>query len=160
MIALGAIVIIVVAVIVGVILATRGGVTGASIADASSLQFKADVTQGGNKTTYTYSAKNIGTSNAMLRIEQTGSQGSFIFIVNGAQKQAWAYENGAWNNFTYLYNTYWTEWNSGLTQYKNNLSHWSGSGDYTYTDPTTGYSIRVYSISVNPSLADSLFQPS
>jgi hypothetical protein len=164
MIALGIIVIIVVAVVVGVILATRGGggggSTGGNVAGASSLQFSADVTAGGTLTTYTYSAKNIGTSNAMLRIEWTGTEGNTIYIINGAQKQAWLYENGQWNNLSDYFTTYWTQWNSTFTGFKSNLIHWSGSGDYTYTDPNNGDTIRIYNISVNPSLADSLFEHS
>jgi len=74
-------------VVVGVVLVTRGGGGGTSgnIAGASSLQFNADVTASGTKTTYTYYAKNIGTSNAMLRIEWTSSGTSYIYIINGAK---------------------------------------------------------------------------
>lgn len=162
MIALAVIAIIVVAIVVGVILATRGGGggTGGDVAGASSLQFSADVTSGGTLATYTYSAKNIGTSNAMIRIELTSGSENTIYIVNGAQKQAWIYENGAWTNLTDYFTDYWTQWNSTLTGFTNNLSHWSGSGDYTYTNPSTGDTVRIYNISVNPSLADSLFQHS
>ena len=165
MIALGIIVIIVVAIVVGVILATRGGGggggTGGNVADASSLQFSADVTSGGTLTTYTYSAKNIGTSNAMLRIEWTGDEGNTIYIVNGAQKQVWIYTDGEWSNFSDYFSDYWGEWNSTFSGFSNtHASHWSGSGDSTYTDPSTGDTVRFYSISVNPSLADSLFQHS
>jgi len=160
MIALGVILIIVVAIVVGVILATRGGGTGGNVAGASSLQFSADITTSGTLTTYTYSAKNIGTSNAMLRIEGTEAQGNFIYIVNGAQKQAWIYENGQWTDLTGYFTEYWTQWNSTFTGLRSDLSHWSGSGDYTYTDPSSGDTIRIYNIKVNPSLADSLFQHS
>jgi hypothetical protein len=161
MIVLGVIVIIVVAIVAGVLLAMQsgGGVggTGGSIAGASSLKFNADVTVSGTSATYTYYAKNIGTSNAMLRVEGTAPT-SFIYIINGAQKQAWAYESGVWTNLTDYFQTYWGQWNSSFTGMKTNLGHWSGSGAYTYTDPTTGYSIKIYNIAVNPSLADSLFE--
>lgn len=164
MIALGVIAIIVVAVVAGVILATRGGVggggTGGDVAGASSLQFSADVTAGGVKTTYTYSAKNIGTSNAMLRIEWTSSGADNIYIINGAQKQAWIYGDGVWTNYSDFYSEYWSDWNSTFTGIRNSFaSHWSGS-DYTYTDPSTGDTVRIYNVSVNPSLADSLFEHS
>ena len=163
LIAIGVIIIMVVAIVVGVILATRGGgggSTSGNVAGASSLQFSADATFGGTSMTYTYSAKNIGTSNTMLRIAMTSSQGNFIYVINGAQEQAWMYENGAWNNLTDYFSTYWSQWNSTFTGLRDNLSYWSGSGDYTYTDQSSGYIIRIYNIAVNPSLADSLFEPS
>ena len=164
MIALGIIVIIVVAVVVGVILATRGGGGGGSksgdVATASSLQFNADITASGTLTTYTWSAKNIGTSNAMLRIEWTSSAGDYVYIINGAQKQAWVDENGTWTDLSTEYTDFWATWNATFAGFTSSLSHWSGTGDYTYTDPSTGNSIRIYNISVNPSLADSLFEHS
>jgi preprotein translocase subunit SecG len=164
MIALGVIAIVVVAAVVGVILATRGGggggSTGGNVAGASSLQFSEDVTtSGGTKTTYTYMAKNIGTSNAMLRVEWTDSQGSYIYIVNGAQQQVWISTNGVWTDYSSYFSDYWSTWNSTFTGLQSSLSHWSGSGDYTQTD-TNGDTVRIYNIVVNPSLADSLFQHS
>jgi len=161
MIALVIIAIIVVA-IVGVILATRGGGggTGGNVAGANSLQFSTDFAFQGTSTTYTFSAKNIGTSSTLLRIEGTGDKGAFIYIINGAQKQAWVYENGAWTNLTAYYSSTWGQWNSTFTELKEELGNWSGFGDYTYTDQSSGYTIRIYSIAVNPSLADSLFEPS
>jgi hypothetical protein len=165
LIALSVIVIIVVATVAGVLLATRsggggGGGTGGSIAEASSLKFDADITVSGTSMTYTYSAKNIGTSSPMLRMEGTGPQGSFIYIINGVQKEAWMYQSGSWTNLTGYFQSYWSQWNSSFTEMKNTLSHWSGSGDYTYTDPSTGGSVRIYNIAVNPSLPDSLFEHS
>jgi len=162
MIALGIILIIVVAIIVGVILATRGGGGSKSgdVATASSLQFSADVTAGGTLTTYTWSAKNIGTSNAMLREEWTSSEGDYVYIINGAQKQAWVDDNGTWTDLSAEYTDTWATWNATFAGLTSSLSHWSGSGDYTYTDPSTGDSIRIYNINVNPSLSDSLFEHS
>jgi hypothetical protein len=97
----------------------------------------------------------------MLRIEWTSSEGNNVYIINGAQKQVWIYAGGEWSNFSDYFSDYWSEWNSTFTGFRDNLvSHWSGSGDYTYTDPNTGDSYRFYSISVNPSLSDSLFQHS
>ncbi len=159
MVSLVAIVIIVVAVVVGVILATRGG-AGGNVAGANSLQFSTDYTFQGTSTTYAYSAKNIGTSSTLLRIEGTGEEGNFIYIINGAQKQAWVYENGAWTNLTAYYSSTWGQWISTFSELKGELSNWSGLGDYTYTDQSSGYNIRIYNIAVNPSLPDSLFEHS
>ena len=163
MIVLVVIAIIVVAAVVGVLLATRsggGGSGGTSVAGATSLQFNADITINATTTyKYTYYAKNIGTSNAMLRVEFTDGI-SMITIVNEAQQQAWVCENGAWTNATGSFSNYWSAINSGFASTKSELSNWSGAGSYTYTDPTTGYSVRYYNIAVNPSLPDSLFEHS
>ncbi len=158
MIALVITAIIVVAVVVGVILATRSG--GGNVAGASSLQFSADYTFQTTSVTYTYSAKNIGTSSTLLRIEGTGEEGNFIYIINGAQKQAWMYQNGAWTNLTAYYSSTWGQWISTFSELKGELGNWSGSGDYIYTDQSSGHTIRIYSIAVNPSLPDSLFEHS
>ena len=166
MVVLVVIAIIVVAAVVGVLLATRGGggsgggSGGTSVAGASSLQFNADIAVNATTTyKYTYYAKNIGTSNAMVRVEISDGI-SMIEIVNEAQQQAWVCENGAWTNATGSFSNYWSAINSGFASTKSELSNWSGSGSYTYTDPTTGYSIRFYNIVVNPSLPDSLFEHS
>lgn len=154
--ALLAIVIVAVAIVAGAFLATRGG--GGNVADANNLRFSSEYTFQGGSTTYTFSAKNIGTSSTLLRIEGTGEQGAFIYIVNGAQKQAWVYENGAWTNLTAYYSSTWGQWISTFSEMKGELRNWSGFGDYTYTDQSSGYTIRIYGITVNPSLPDSLFE--
>jgi FlaG/FlaF family flagellin (archaellin) len=164
------VVVVIVVVIAGVYLATRGGgggpspsvtptPTGASVTGASSLQYTVDITGGSSAGTYKYMAKNIGTSSMMIRAEITSSSGSFVYIVNGAQQKAWAYQNGAWTDLSSSFSTQWSSWNSTWTGYKGALVNWSGSGDWTYTNPD-GSSVRIHDISVNPSLADSLFSPS
>ena len=49
-----------------------------------------------------------------------------------------------------------TIWNSLYQGYVTNLSTWTG-GDWTYT--AEGATVRIYDISVNPSIPDSVFQP-
>jgi hypothetical protein len=135
---------------------------GANVAGASSLQFSASMTNssGASLGTYTYYAKNAGASNMMIRIEFADPSGdNFVYIVNGALQQAWVESGGQWTDLSSAFTSQWSSWNSAFTGYKNSLASWSGAGDYTYTDPN-GDTIRIYSISVNPSLADSLFQHS
>ena len=135
---------------------------GANIAGASSLQFTVSVTNssGASLGSYTYYAKNIGTSNAMIRIESTDSSGSnFVYIVNGALQQAWAESNGQWTDVSTAYSSQYSTWNTAFTGYSNSLVNWSGTGDWTYADPN-GDTVRISNVSVNPSLADSLFQHS
>jgi hypothetical protein len=129
------------------------------IAGARSLQFSVTITD--NETTlgdYTYMAKNVGTSNMTIRIETTNTQNqSVIYIVDGAQKKAWYYSNGQWRDLSDAFNTQWTMWSLRLMEYTDNLEGWT-SGDWTYIN-TNEEMVRVYNIVVNPSLADSLFQP-
>jgi hypothetical protein len=142
--------------------ATSSG-TGANVAGASSLQFTETITNssGAVQGTYTYSAKNIGTSNMMIRIEISNvpSSDNMVFIVNGALQQAWLETGGQWTDMSSAFTSNWNSWKSTFVGVQNNLTSWTGAGDYTYADPQ-GDSVRISNISVNPSLADSLFQHS
>lgn len=156
-----AIVVIVVAIVAGVLLLTGGGggggSMGGSIGSASSLQFSATLTGTASDFSYTFYAKNIGTDNLMIRVEgNIGVMGSFTYIVNGAQRKVWMETGNVWNEYSgEEFGTYWDDWGGTLNDYRTNLGSWSGTGDYNYS--FNGGNIRVYSIHVNPSLADSLF---
>jgi hypothetical protein len=134
-----------------------GGTT-MDIAGASSLQFKVIIDPAdGDSMDYTYSVKNAGTSSMMMRIEMQSAGDSFIYIINGALQKAWIYSGGEWTDFSEMYQTYWETWNSAWQGYHDSLLGWTGAGDWTYTTPN-GDTIRIYDISINPSLPDSLFQ--
>ena len=136
--------------------------TGANVAGASSLQFTVSVTNSSGESlgAYTYYAKNAGTNNQMVRIEFTDpSSGSFVYIVNGALQQVWVESEGQWTDLSSAYASQSSSWNTAFLGYKNSLASWSGLGDWTYTD-TSGDTIRISNVSVNPSLSDSLFQHS
>jgi hypothetical protein len=161
------IVVVVVAVVgVGVYLAmsnTGGsggnGDTTPDIEGATSLQFSVEVTSEGTSWgTNTYMAKNIGTSDMMIRIEIESSDGDFVYIVNGAEEEAWAYADGEWTDVSDTFSDQWASWNSTWQGYQDSLTDWTGTGEWTYTD-TDGSSVRIFDIAVNPTLADSLFQP-
>jgi fructose-1,6-bisphosphatase/inositol monophosphatase family enzyme len=66
-----------------------------AISGASSLQFTVSATNssGGSLGTYTYYAKNIGTSNLMMRIEYGSSELKYVYIVNGALQKTWVETN-------------------------------------------------------------------
>lgn len=142
--------------------ATSSG-TAANIAGATSLQFTTSITNssGASLGSYTYYAKNAGTSNMMIRIEFTdpSSGSSFVYIVNGALQQAWMETGGQWTDLSSAFTSEWNSWDSTFASYKNSLTDWSGIGDWTYTSPT-GETVRISNISVNPSLPDSLFEHS
>jgi hypothetical protein len=134
-------------------------VTGADIAGASSLQYSVAVTSGGvSQGSYTYYGKNAGTANFMMRIDYTdgsGEQGSFI--INAAQQKAWSYSDGDWTDVSVAYTMQYDTWNTLWQGYVGALGAWTGIGDYTYS--AGGDSVRIYGVSVNPSLPDSLFAP-
>jgi hypothetical protein len=149
-----------VAVGAGIFVATRGGGGGGGggggvdVSGATSLRFKVDTTVEGMSGTYTLSAKNIGSSNMMMRIEGTMSGQDFIYIINGAQQKLWVEMGGQWMDLSTNYSQYWDTWNQSFTGYKTQLAGWTG-GDWTYTQ--SGVTVRIYNIEVNPSISDSLF---
>jgi hypothetical protein len=95
----------------------------------------------------------------MMQVELVDSTGAeFIYLLNEAEQEAWAYWDGAWEDVSATFSTYWDMWDPTLDDYKTNLADWTGTGDYEYTD-SSGSSIKVSNIVVNPTLEDSLFQP-
>ena len=136
--------------------------TGVNVAGASSLQFTVSVTNssGGTTSSYTYSAKNAGTTNMMIRVEFTdpSSGGSFVYIVNGAQQKAWMQSGGEWIDLSSAFASEYSNWDETFKGYQNNLADWNGLGDWSYT--VGGETISIHNISVNPSLPDSLFEHS
>lgn len=136
--------------------ATPSG-TGGNVAGATSLKYSVSVTEGGQTQGYTYQAKNAGSNNIMLRIDFTDSSGEkTIYVINGVETKAWTFSNGAWEDVSAAYQTQFNIWNSLYQGYVTNLSTWT-SGDWTYT--SEGATVRIYDISVNPSIPDSVFQP-
>jgi hypothetical protein len=131
--------------------------TGHNVAGASSLQYSVNLsadTPSALRGTYTYYGKNVGTSSFMLRIEFTDlSNYQTIIVLNGDQQKSWKYSSGQWSEIQ-AYGTYHAVWQG----YVDVLAAWNGVGDYTYT--LSAATVRIYDISVNPVLADSLFQHS
>ena len=171
-----AVVVIVVVVVVGVAaywaLSNTGGEEGptptptptpaASVEDATSLGFKVNATVGGVNELYAFTAKNLGTSDIQLRVDETDAQGAaFIYVYNQTAQTAWANVAGEWmdlGDFT----AYWSGDNSGLVGhtafdcYQTELAaNWSGSGDYDYTSGEDTF--HIFDIVINPSVDDSLF---
>jgi len=102
-------------------------------------------------------AKNIGESNLKIRIEISSGGVELVYVVNGEQQKAWSYMDGQWTESS-DFSAEWDAWSSTLTGYKESLADWTGTGEWTYTQD--GTTVRIYDITVNPTLADSLFEPS
>jgi hypothetical protein len=130
----------------------NGGTTGTGIAGATSLSYDMSSTIGGTST-YTLSAKNIGTNSLMIRIEGTIASQAVTMIINGAQQTAWIESNGYWVDMSSQFSTVWSSWGSYLQSGQTSLSEWT-SGTYTSPDGT----VTISNVQVNPTLADSLFE--
>ena len=130
-----------------------------NVADATSLQYTVTVTEGGvTQGTTTYSAKNVNTNSFKMRIDITDEDNDeSSLIINQELEKAWSYSDGQWEDISLVYAGTLGIWKPAFQGYVNGLSAWSGIGDYTYTQE--GVTVRIYNISVNPSLPDSLFEP-
>ena len=132
-----------------------------SIETAESIQFSASHTSEDTPPEtlyeYTWSAKNIGTPNMMIHIEGSFSGNNMVYIVNGAQQKAWIHTSGMWVDISHEFYNEFDTWGETWQEYEANLQDWAGSGDWTYT--TAMGTTRIYDITVNPELPDSLFQP-
>jgi len=124
-------------------------------ADATSLQYTVEITGGDSAGTYNYYAKNIGTSNMMIRVEIPLGEMNFTYIVNGAEQKAWANEGSGWVDLSATFSDQWDLWKPTWQVYTDQLANWT-SGDWTYTEGDSTFAIK--DITVNPTLDDSLFQ--
>jgi hypothetical protein len=164
-------IVIVAVVVVGVVVywaMTSGGGEGGGgapdVAGATSLGFKVNATIGGVNEEYAFTAKNLGTSEVMLRVDEIDAQGNaFVYVFNQTAQTVWASVSGQWNNVSSEFASYWDGANSAIIGYtafegyKTQLAtNWSGSGDYDYT--SGGDTFHIFDIIVNPTLEDSLFQ--
>jgi hypothetical protein len=164
-------IVIVAVVVVGVVVywaMTSGGGEGGGgapdVAGATSLGFKVNATIGGVNEEYAFTAKNLGTSEVMLRVDEIDAQGNaFVYVFNQTAQTVWASASGQWNNVSSEFASYWDGANSAVIGYtafegyKTQLAtNWSGSGDYDYT--SGGDTFHIFDIILNPTVADSLFQ--
>ena len=147
-----------------VYLGMGGGTTeGNGVADATSLQYDADVTYQGATSLYQFVAKDIDTDNMALRIDILGGEtGNYTYILNGADQTAWVGVNDEWTDVSSDFTNQWNAWvgegKQWTTDVNNLAANWSGTGDYTYTDSATDTTIRIYNIMVNSTIDDALFQ--
>ncbi len=128
--------------------------TASDVGSASSLQFSVEVTSEGESYTNKYWAKNIGTSDMMIRVEIGDVM---VYVLNGADEEAWSYMAGEWTDLSDTFSDEWDQWDPLFASYQDSLADWTGTGEWSYTED--GTTVRIFGISVNQPLADSLFQP-
>jgi hypothetical protein len=131
------------------------------IEGATSMRFDVNATVDGELQINRVTAKNLGTSNILLRVDQTDAQGNnFTYLMNQTGQTVWADFGTGFVDYSSDFATYWDNeliGNVGLQSYMTALANWSGTGDYSYT--SNGDSFVIYNIVVNPELPDSAFQP-
>ncbi len=122
-----------------------------NVADATSLQFVANVTSQGQTTAYTWQGENIHGA-AMIRVDFS----TYSYILDASQEKSWiSTDSGAtWTASDFA--TDWIAWSPQWSDYVANLEHWTGSVEYTYTN-TVGEAIVLYSIAVNPTIDPATF---
>ena len=146
----------------------EGGVTPTpaptpDIQGATSIGFKVNATMGGINEMHAFTAKNLGTSDILLRVDMIDAQGdSFVYLYNQTAQTLWIQYGGEWMDQSTEFASYWDGANGAIIGYtafdgyKTELAtNWSGSGDYDYTSGEDTF--HIYDIIINPSIEDSLF---
>jgi outer membrane lipoprotein-sorting protein len=137
---------------------TRGAEPSGDIETATSLSFKVDTTVMGTEYTMTFKGKDIQSPNTKFRIDGTIVDEEFKLIIYTGEEKAWMWMSATgWQDVSATMQPYLEQYLTQFDAYKEELSDWTG-GDYTYTDPTTGATVRIYDVVINPDLPDTLFQ--
>lgn len=130
--------------------------SGPDVEGATSISFDVGIP---DVETDKFTAKNLGTSEVLLRVDQTDAQGViFIYLMDQGEQTVWAdFGTGFTDQSEYFEDTYWNSDLIGkvaLDKYIAALdAGWSGSGSYT------GDGYVIDNIALNPELPDSVFQP-
>jgi hypothetical protein len=132
---------------------TASTAPGAAVANATTLTFSANITTNGATTTYSWSGKNLHSTNETLRVDFA----TYAYILDaGAQKSWMSTDSGAtWTQG--VFNDDWTSWGPQWSGIVDNLAHWTSGETYTYTETGTGATVVVYNVVVNPTIPDSTF---
>jgi hypothetical protein len=130
------------------------------VAGATSMRFDVNATVNGDLEIDRFTVKNLGTSDILIRVDETDKDGlTFLYLIHQTDQKAWAYcegQGGEAEDFV----TYWDNTligNAAVDSYMTALANWSGTGNYEYT--SGGNSFVIYNIVVNPSIGDSVFEP-
>jgi hypothetical protein len=135
-----------------------GGTTPTSpVEGATSMRFDVNATVEGALEIDRFTVKNLGTSDVLLRVDQTDKDGNaFTYLMNQTGQTVWADFGTGFIDYSSDFTTYWNNQligNAAVDKYMTALANWSGTGNYE------GDSFIISNIVVNPTLADSVFQP-
>jgi hypothetical protein len=131
--------------------------------DAGSLEFSFNYTDtDGLVSTHMFKAKNIGSPEMLLLAETTRSYGEpcyFVLLMNGAEQKCWErHDDQEWVDDTDIFPDVLDTWTMIFQDLTSKLSGWDGGENYIYTDENASV-LNFYSIRINPTLDDSLFEP-
>jgi hypothetical protein len=131
--------------------------TNQAVVSASSLQFSVTPMEYKDSTrdTFTFYAKNIGTSDMMIRFE-IASSGEYS-VMNSAQNRSWWVSDGTWTNTSSQFSGVFQSSREDIVFYQSKLSTWAGTGDCVFSS-SNGQSVRIFDIAINPELPDSMFE--
>ena len=130
---------------------------------ATSMRFDVVVNfEGDLLETDMFTVKNLGTSDILMRVDQTDKDGlSFVYLMNQTAQSAWA--NAMDTGFVDDSENFADYWDSNyigkpaIDGYMGALANWSGTGNYEYS--SGDYSYVISNIVVDPDIPDSAFQP-
>jgi hypothetical protein len=129
------------------------------IEDANSLQFEVEITNQETITRYKLTGKNLRAEDMKIQIEFLDVDSDNIYyILNPGEQEVWTKTDNTWKDLSDDFGAQWDLWGNTWINYVNNLQNWTGTGEYTYDRPNSDF-IRIYNISVDPDISDSLFQP-
>ena len=131
-----------------------------NIPNATSLVFSVNDTSQGTTTTYQFKAANMGTADIALRVDVPGCNAgaNFTYVFKAATQSAWNSTNsGAF--VTDKFASAWPLWGNMWSGYVTKLDSWNSTATYSYT-ASNGDAIKIFDISVNPTIPSSTFQTS
>jgi len=127
--------------------------TAGNVGSATNLTFSASVTSQGQTTIYNWIGQDIHSDTPILRVDFA----NYAYIMDAGSQVSWnsVDSGGTWTagNFT----ADWIAWSPQWTTYVDNLTHWSGSGDYSYTNPAEE-AIVITDIVVDGEIPSSAFE--
>ena len=132
--------------------------TATSVVGAANLQFFLNETStNGALLTYEFYAKNVNSSNLMLRVNLPNPSANYSFIMdNSTQKSYVSTDNGAtWQNSDFTAD--WSHLGEVFNEGVNQLVHWNGKDQTVTFTASNGATDIIYNITVDPTLPDSLF---
>jgi hypothetical protein len=126
------------------------------VGDATTLKFSANVTSQGSTITYNWAGKNIHSSNITIRVDFAG----YSYLLDATTEKSWSSSD---NGTTWTTGNFTADWPAWGAQWQENVDaltgHWSGSGDYSFTDATQA-AVTLFNIVVNPTIPASTFATS
>ena len=127
-----------------------------TVVGATTLKFSVNETTNGALVTYKFAIKDVNTTNEMIRMDLIVGDNIYGYIIKVDSSTSFTSTD---NGVTWTASDFATD-SAFVTLARDSWTacvNWNGSdATYSYT-ATSGASIVIYDISVNPTLADSLF---